>query len=285
MGAAIDAFGVSADAMKRNPVLIGAAAVIGVGAAVLSGSGQIPFLGLVVGLGYFFVEPFLAGGYLGMANSAVDGEATFGDFTEHGKANYTDLLVARLVVAVPMIVYIVAVVIVFSLVFGIAMMGAAGATGTEGGSGAAGMLGALGIVSFVVLGVALLLPLIPGFFVQFYPAAIVIGDASALDSFKYSYKLVRSNLSSAAGYTLVATVIGVVVFFVNFSVSLVSGAGGGVTQMAMEGATDNVAAGMAGSFLVQLVIIAAATFVVKTIVVFVLRTYYVSFVRSVTGTA
>jgi hypothetical protein len=104
---AIDAFDVMTDAVSRNPILLGAAAVIGVASTVLNTAGQIPLVGLLVGLLYFLVEPYLAGGFLGMANQAVSGDTSFDDFTTSASDHYSDLLVARLVVAIPFVIYLV----------------------------------------------------------------------------------------------------------------------------------------------------------------------------------
>lgn len=285
MGAAIDAFGVTTDAMKRNPVLLGAAALVGVGGTVLGASGQtpIPLLGLLVGLVYFFFEPLLAGGYLGMADEAVDGETNFDTFVESAKENYTDLLVARLLVAVPLYVYafVVGIVGVFVLAMGGAAMGMSGTAAAGGSSDPTSMLGALGLVTVLFVLVAILIPIVPGFFIQFYPAAIVVGDAGAIESFTHSFKLVKSNVPSVLGYSAVVFVVGLV----GLVPALLSGGGQQLTQTFLQGATESPAAGLAGGFLVRILVFVVAFFFVKTLLVFVLRTYYVSFVRSVTDTA
>jgi hypothetical protein len=283
---AIDAFRVTGDVLSRNPVLLGGAAVIGVGAMTLQAfnSLPVPFLGLLVGLLYFFVEPLLAGGYLNMANEGVDGDAGFDDFTDGARENYVDLLAARLITFAPFLVYSLVAAVVFFVVAGVAMVGAAGGPGADPGAGSDAMLGALGIVS-VVFGVVLFgLPLIPGFVIQFYPAAIVVGDASALESFKYSYRLVREYPVSALGYTAVAALLGLVGFAVTTGVALLTGAGGSALQTALAGSSEGAAVGMAGSILLQVVALSITALLVRTALVFVGRTYYVSFVRAVTGT-
>lgn len=278
MGAAIDAFGVMVDAVKRNPLLFAGAGVIGIASTVLNTSGQVPLLGLVVGLLYFFVEPFFAGGYLGMANSAVDGEATFGDFLSSGKENFGDLLVARLVVAVPFIVYaIVVVTLVGIFAFGASMgLGGAGSLGFD----PTAALAAAGIVGLVVFGGAFVLFAVPFVLLQFYPAAIVIGGADALDSFKYSFELVKANPLSALGYTAFAFVLGLVLV-----VPGVLGGGGQVVGRLLGESAVGTDGGIVTGFVGGLVVFGLSFVVLKTLVVFVVRTYYVSFVRSVTGTA
>lgn len=277
---ALDAFDVMTDAVSRNPVLFGAAAVIGVASTVMNAAGQIPLVGLLVGFLYFFVEPFLAGGYLGMANEAVSGETSFGTFTEAGKENYGDLLVARLLVAAVLIAYLVVVTVLAAFVVG---MGVAGATGGAGGeptlsSSAMSAIGVLGIVVAVGAFVAYAVPYV---FLQFYPAAIVIGDAGPVESFRYSFALVKANFVSVLGYTAIAFALGLLL--------LVPTILGGQSQVAARAlgraATDSVAGGVVSGFLTRIVVFVATFVVVKTIVVAVVRTYYVSFVRSVTGTA
>lgn len=284
---AIDAFRVTGDVLSRNPVLLAGAAVIGVGAMTLQAfnSLPVPFLGLLVGLLYFFVEPLLAGGYLNMVNEGVDGAAGFDDFTDGARENYVDLLAARLITLAPLLVYSFVAAVVFFVVFGVAMMGAAGSPGADPGAGSNAMLGAVGIASVVFAVVLIGLPLLPGFLIQFYPAAIVVGDASALESFRYSYRLVREYPVSALGYTAFAALLGLVGFAVTTGAALLTGAGGSALQSALAGSAEGAALGVAGSILVQVVALSIAAFVVRTALVFVGRTYYVSFVRSATGTA
>ncbi|GAB6862500.1 hypothetical protein JCM17092_25890 [Haloplanus litoreus] len=59
-----------------------------------------------------------------------------------------------------------------------------------------------------LVAIAVLVYLLVAFFVQFYGQAIVIDGASAIASFKRSYRVVRTNLLATVGYTLLAMVIG-----------------------------------------------------------------------------
>jgi hypothetical protein len=67
-----------------------------------------------------------------------------------------------------------------------------------------------GVVS---LGVWLVSLLVVIMFVQFYDAAIVIEEQSVTDSFRRSVALVRSNLTSVVGFSLVWTLL-VTLFFI-----------------------------------------------------------------------
>jgi hypothetical protein len=280
---AIDAFDVMTDAVSRNPILLGAAAVIGVASTVLNTAGQIPLVGLLVGLLYFLVEPYLAGGFLGMANQAVSGDTSFDDFTTSASDHYSDLLVARLVVAIPFVIYLVLVSLVGGLIVGLGAMGMGGGTGTgtEPTAASPELMGAVGVIGLVVLLAAFVIYAIPFFFLQFYPAAIVIGDADPMESFKYSYKLVKANIVPALGYTAIAFVAGLVLLVP----SILSGQGQVVGRALGQAATDSAAGGFVSGFFARLVVFAVTFLVCKTLVVGVLRTYYVAFVRSITGTA
>lgn len=272
---AIRAFSVTADALGRNPVLLAGAAIVGVGSTVMNAAGLIPLVGLLVGLLYFFVEPLLAGGYLGMANQAVSGDAGLDDFWSSAKENYTDLLLARLIVAVPAAVFALLFGFVGVLLIGVSVMNAAepGATG--------GSLEAVGVLTIVVFAVGFLLFAIPVFLLQFYPAAIVIGDAGPVESFKYSVLLVKRNVLAALGYTAVAFALGLLLV----APQLLAGGGQVVGQAVGERFLGDAAGGLVSGLIARFVVFSVAFFVVKTLVVATLRTYYVSFVRVVSGTA
>jgi hypothetical protein len=242
-------------------------------------------VGLVFGLLYFFVEPLLAGGYLELADEAVDGDAEFDDFTEGATENYVQLLAGRLVTFVPLFIYVFVAFIVMALVFSAALMGVASGDPSAGSSS---VLGALGVASLLVGLVIFAIPLVPGFFIQFYPAAIVIGEADVLESFKYSFKLVREYPVSVLGYSVFKAVLGLIGFAASFGAAFLVGAGSSGIQQAIAGSSSSTAATAAGagaSIVVQLVVLSITAFLVRTVLVYVGRTYYVSFVRAVTGTA
>ena len=277
MGAAIDAFGLTGGALKRNPVLVGAALVVAVASAISGvASNAIPVVGALVGLVFFFVEPFLAAGYLGMANAAVDGDTGFGTFVDAGSEHYLRLLGARLLTAAATFVYVLvlAIVLVFVVGLGAGSLGGTGAGGPEPGA----LLGALGAVAAVVVVLSLVVFLVAGFLIQFHPAAIVMAEAGIVESFRYSYTLATDNFLSALGYSVLVAVVGALIS----GASLLVG-GGGV--LASASAVGGVADSPTGAMATGLAALGVVNLLGTLFSVAVLRTYYVSFVRSVTGTA
>lgn len=147
------------------------------------------------------VLPFYQGGLLALADSSRDDstawDAGWRTFVDAGKANYLALLLAYLVV------------LAVVTAFGILLVGAlfvAGAGLLAGLDSTAVLLPAVGLVGGLI-GIAYLATV---FFIQFYAHAIVLDDADAIEGFKESIALVRSNLLSVAGYTAVAAVGGLV---------------------------------------------------------------------------
>lgn len=273
---AISALSDTGGALLRNPVLFGGALVIAVvGTTANAVANFVPVVGLLVGLLYFFVEPLFAGGLLGMANDAVAGSTTFGAFWEHGKANYVDLLVARLVLGVVTFVAAIALAVALVLVVGLSATPPPG-TGTDPAAAVDAVGGSVLAAAGLYL-VALLVALVVGLVIQFYPAAIVVGDAGPLESFGYSYRLFRAHPLSVVGYSVVSAVVlvAVVAAFVGVaSVTL-----GGVGALTAAGGTSEAAA--RGSLAAGLLVVAVAAFVLRALQLGALRTYYVAFVRSV----
>jgi len=276
MGAAIDALGLTGDALRRNPVLVAGAAILALGATVSQvASNLIPLVGGLLGLLYLFVEPLLTGGYLGMANQAVDGDTGLDGFVQNAKDNYLRLLGARLLVFGVAIVVAIALVIVFA-VLGAGILGSLDtAAGGEPGSAVGAAAGAASLAILGLFLVVVLLFLLVAFLLQFYEAAIVLADAGVIESFRYSFQLVRDNVVSALGYS-VLVVVASIVFQV---LTLVAGGGGALLALASAGETPgNVAIGASFG------IFAVTVFVSTLLSVLLFRTYYVAFVRSVTET-
>jgi hypothetical protein len=186
-------------ALVRNPILI---VVVG-----LFGLVQLPQLALqptqpvvaaVVSLGItgvtIVVMPFFQGGLLGMADEALNGETRLGTLVSEGKTNYIRLLLAYLA--------IFAVNSIFGLIAFIAVI--IGGVGLYAGDNEPG-LAALGAVA--VVGVLFVLAyLLVTFFIQFYAHAIVLSSTSLVAGFKRSVSLIRQNIVSTLGYTLILVV-------------------------------------------------------------------------------
>ncbi|MDS0298255.1 hypothetical protein NDI76_05835 [Halogeometricum sp. S1BR25-6] len=146
----------------------------------------------------FFVTPFLIAGIIGMAAEATaGGDTSLSTLTRVGKDRYVPLLIAKFVQ--------IGVYIAYAIAAGIVAL----------------IVAAIGFVAGVPLlaGLALLLfflgALVLQFFIQFFPVAVALDDADAIDSFRVSLRLVRENLLSTLGYT-------VLTFLVTAAVSLVT---------------------------------------------------------------
>lgn len=189
-------------ALQRNPVLFVPVLVI-----VLFQVPQLllqavnPLIASVVSAGlslvFVFVLPLFQGGIIGMADEALDGRTSLDRFLTDAKANYVSLLVAYLVVLA--VNFVLGIVTFFVAVVG----GVAVFTDAAGGVGL-GVLVGLGVV-VAALGLAYLLFV---FFIQFYGQAIVLNDLDAIEGIKHSVAVVRRNLLSALGYSVLVGVLG-----------------------------------------------------------------------------
>lgn len=134
--------------------------------------------------------PFFQGGMLGMADEALDGRTSIGTLVSSGKANYLNLLLAYL--AIFAINFAFGIVVMFATFFGWVGLFA------NGGEPSLAVLGVL-----VVIGLLFLLAyLLVIFTIQFYAHAIVLSDTDLVAGFKRSLSLVRRNLLSVFGYSL-----------------------------------------------------------------------------------
>lgn len=165
-----------------------------------------PLVSLVLSLASSAVllvaAPFLQGGTIGMADEALTTGSSLSTFVADGQDNYLSLLVAY---GVFLILNGVLAVVAFA-----------------GGFGALLAHDAVRLVLVGLVGVAALAYVVVAFFLQFYGQAIVVDGASALDSFRRSYRVVRSNLLSTAGYVVLALGVGLVGGAVYSGVSLLA---------------------------------------------------------------
>lgn len=189
--------------LARNPVLFAATGVfVLLQVPLFAGRLLGPVASLAVsslsGLVFVLVTPFFQAGLVAMADEAIDGRTRLGTLTERGREHYVTMLVAYLVlVGVNSVVGFVVLVGVF--VVGILVVASAGAGGVS--PVLLAVAGVVGLV-LVVLYAALL------FLVQFYGQAIVVDGADSLESFQRSAGLVRDNLASTLGYTVLVAVVG-----------------------------------------------------------------------------
>lgn len=152
---------------------------------------------VAISLLFIVVMPFFQGGIVGMADEALQTPTSLETFVEEGKSNYVAVLIGYVfLVAANVVVGIVA--FLGALLVGIAVF--------AGGAGGPSLviLAIAGIVGLLLLLAYLLFV----FFVQFYAPAIVIDDMSAVEGIKHSASVVRANLVSTLGYTLIVGLLG-----------------------------------------------------------------------------
>ncbi|MUW15631.1 hypothetical protein GJ633_14080 [Halorubrum sp. CBA1125] len=224
----------------RNPVLVLVAALFGVAqipnllvqptAPMLATAISLVTTGVLV-----FVLPFFQGGVIGMADEAIGGKTGLDTLVREGKANYISLLLGYFaLLALNLIFGFLAFfggfIVLIGGAFGQGGVAEGGSAGAGSGSASAGMGGfgfdptTLAIVAVVAI-VLLLAYLLVTFLIQFYAHAVVLDDAELVDGFRRSVGLVRRNLLSTLGYTVLLTVGGAVLGLLAAGASIASGAG------------------------------------------------------------
>ena len=199
--AAIQSLKPAISSLVRNPIIIVVAAVIGLLQLpqVLVPSTS-PLLATAVSVGVsgllLFVLPFYQGGIIGMADDARTGTTSIGTLIAAGKSNYVSLLLSSVVV--------VAIAVAFGVVVAIgAVVGGVGIV-ASGGQPSPAILAVVGLIGLLVLGGYLGVMVC----IQFYAHEIVLNDAAVADGFTGSVRLVRENLLSTIGYSLLVFVGG-----------------------------------------------------------------------------
>ena len=216
--AALQALRPAAGGIARNPIVLVITALFG--AAQLPNlliQPTRPLLASVISLAttglLIIVLPFFQGGVLGMASEAVRGKTSVDTLIAEGKANYLSLLLAYFVLLAINMIF------AFVVFFGIIIAVIGTSLGTDSGEfgdpmaatgSVPGGLTLLAVVGIVAVGFLLVYLLIT-FFIQFYAHAIVLDDRELVDGFRRSVGVVRSNLFSVLGYTLLLVVGAVLV--------------------------------------------------------------------------
>ena len=185
-------------ALRANPILLVAGLLVGAGS-------QLQYVDQVVGsplvsagasFAWLVLFPFVLGGFIGTARAAIDGtDTSIHQFVTIARTHYVRLLLATVAFLL----------IILGTAIGLGLVGLAFGIGSM----ALGVIHEMaafagGVVSIVVWLVSLLVVIM---FVQFYDAAIVIEDQSVTDSFRRSIALVRSNLKTVVGFSLVWTLL------------------------------------------------------------------------------
>lgn len=189
--------------LVRNPILLvvtGAVGILQLPQLLAPTTG--PLLSTVISLGMSGVLllflPFYQGGILGMGDEARNGSTSIGTLIEVGKSNYVSLLLSYVVV--------LAIAVAFGIIVGLlTVVGGIGLI-VGGGQSSPGFL-AVSPAILAVGGIVSLL-LVVGYlgtmvFIQFYGHEIVLNDAAVAEAFTGSIGLVRNNLLSTIGYSLI----------------------------------------------------------------------------------
>ena len=161
-----------------------------------------PPVALAISLGisvvFIFLTPFFQAGMIGMADEAIRDSTSIGTFVSEGKSNYVSIFGAYLLLIGINIVFGIIAFFVFFLGIGASYLGSTGGAGEPSIllPAAIGLLAGLGYLLF-------------NFFIQFYAQAIVIDDYSAVSGLKHSIGVVRQNILSTFGYSLLAGAIGI----------------------------------------------------------------------------
>ena len=204
----IQALQAGSSALRRNPSIVAIMLVISLlqlptQFAQLAGPLVSAVFSLGVSLLFILLVPFIFAGMIGMADEALDGKTSLSTFVETGKQYYLSMMGAYLLVLGGSIMFGLVVFIALT-VFGITVFAAVG--GASGASVSGAVLGGIALV--VIAG--LFLSFIPLFFIQFYGQAIVLDGESAIGGFKRSVSLVRRNLLSVFGYSMLVFGVGII---------------------------------------------------------------------------
>jgi hypothetical protein len=191
-------------ALRANPILLVAGLLVGAGSQLQNVEHLIdsPFVSGGASLAWLIVFPFVLGGFIETARAAIEGAETSGThFLTAARTHYLRLLLGT----------VVFVLVVLGTAIGLGLVGFVLGVGSMALAAVHEMAAfAAGVGSMLLWLVSILVVIM---FVQFYDVAIVVEDRSVTDSFRRSVALVRSNLKSVAGFSLVWVVL-LNVFFI-----------------------------------------------------------------------
>ena len=220
--AALRALRPAVGGIARNPVLLLVTALYGLAQVPnLLVPATRPILAATVSLATFGVLvlalPFVQGGLLGMASEAIAGRTGLGTLLAEGRDNYLSLLLAYFV--------LLAINLVFGLVafIGGLIVFVTGVATVPTDAPAVGVDPMLLALLAIVGGGLLLAYFLVTFAVQFYAHAVVLDDAALVDGFRRSVGLVRSNVLTVVGYSVILLVGSVALGTLAAAASLVLG--------------------------------------------------------------
>jgi len=280
---AVDALQTALSTLARAPILFvgglaSALIVLPQTAAQLAG---VPLAPTALQVLTYFITPLFLAGVLGMAHEALDGDTSLGTLVDRGRDRYVSMLLAN--------IFETAIVFAFGLLFAIVgIVVAITVFGTAAAAEGAAAIGGVGVATVlfvvVVFGLLALAFVVVMFFLQFYPVAVVVEDAGPVDAFTRSYGVVRSNLLSTLGYSVITVVVGFLTSlpltgFVIYRTltSLESMQGGPPTGGAPAGGGFGAGAAPQLFSLPEVIGISLLSLVLSTLITTFVRTYAVAF--------
>lgn len=189
--------------LKRNPVVFAAGllyAVVVLPQTALS-TFQVRYIPTLLQMITFFITPFIVAGILGMVYEGRVRQTGLGTFTKIGKKKYVHILAGNLVIFLITFLFTFAM-LILGFIVGLSVLAAAA-------SGEASVFGGVGIVAILVFLGGFLVFLVVMFFLQFFGPAIVADNVGAVEGFQRSVGLVKRNLVSALGFSVLNFVINI----------------------------------------------------------------------------
>lgn len=247
--------------LKRNPVIWILVFAYSLASAGLAGLQVVdPVLVLAGYAVLLFVVPFYLGGIIGTIAEGLRDSATVGGFFSAGTSNYLSIFGGSIVLGI----------ITFVLYFVVGIVGLILAIFVLGFGSMADVTSAAIAVLAVGGLIALLVVLLPWFFLQFFPAAVVVDDLGLVDSFKRSGGLVKGNLVSVVGFDLLAFLISLVAQIPTVYMAALSAEDPESLENAGQSALSALSTTELGIYL-------AMTVVLGTIVTAITQAFYVAY--------
>jgi len=169
----------------------------------------VPFVPTLLQFVTFFITPFVIGGIIAMSyQSMKQGNTSFDTFKSKGKDKYVSLLAANILRTVILIGYGVVAGILF-IVVAIFVVGISAGAASGAGSGLDAALGGAALIVIALGAVMALIYLVIIFFIQFLQPAIVVDDVGAIEGFKRSIGVAKSNAVSALGFLVINVIVSI----------------------------------------------------------------------------
>ncbi|MEY7847592.1 hypothetical protein AB7C87_00090 [Natrarchaeobius sp. A-rgal3] len=261
--------GESIGTVLAHPILIAGIGITWVISSIIyMALTSIPFIGMFLALVAWIVPALALAATLAMAYEGVRGSPSFDHLMEGLEENWQRMIGAFVVLVMGYMTLMLTITVGIILLFLFGIVGADMSAGTGGGPA---VLSALGVGFLLVMGLVALLVAVVGIAIQFFDAAIVVGDADVIGSFKTSMSVARSNPISIVGYTILRGLL----VYVPVVLAVLAGVTGGIAGGVLLSEDLAVFGGFALAFVV---------FVVSAPVIWtVLSVYHVSYFTHASG--